>query len=85
MEQRFYSWLSRIFRILFVCKDVFLSVLYAFLFASFSPFVGTVVVESFSHFYQEIFAYWPIVIILTEFAAAFAVRCTFVQVIIITL
>ena len=29
-------------------------------------FVGMVVVESFSHFYQEIIAYWPIVIILTE-------------------
>ena len=66
MEIRFYSWLSRIFRILFVCKDVFLSVLYAFIFASFSPFVGIVVVESFSYFNQEIIAYWPIVIILTE-------------------
>ena len=66
MEQRFFSWLSRICRILFVCKDVFLSVLYAFIFASFSPFVGIVVVESFSYFNQEIIAYWPIVIILTE-------------------
>ena len=62
MEQRFYSWLSRIFRILFVCKDVFLSVLYA----SYSPFFGIVVVESFSHFVKKLLAYWPIVIVLTE-------------------
>ena len=36
-----------------------------FAFASI-PMVGTVIIESFSLFWQEMFAYWPIVISLTE-------------------
>ena len=31
-----------------------------------SPFIGIVVVESFSHFVKKLLAYWPIVIVLTE-------------------
>ena len=67
MEQRCFSWLSRVCRILVCLQRRVLKWSFRICFRIFfSFFVGMVVVESFSHFYQEIIAYWPIVIILTE-------------------
>ena len=50
----------------FVCKDVLLSGLFAFVFASFSPFLAWLLLSHLVIFIKKIIAYWPIVIILTE-------------------